>query len=414
MTRILWYLKEITSRLWVSALFYGASAIFTIVLAFYLKGYVPEGWSEQIGANSVDSILAILASSMLSVTIFSLTTMVAAYSSVTSNVTPRATRLLIEDKLTHRALSTFLGAFIFSIVGIVALKTGVYGDGGRFVLFIATILLIALIVITLLSWVEYLTRLGRVGETVVRVERESVRALENRLRKPYLGGAPLLNDKDIPKKSAVVMSGTVGYVQHIDMPSLSGLAEKHELKIYVTALPGTFLDHHTSLASVSGACDAETLSEVSKAFIIDDNRSFRQDPRFGVQVLHEISSRALSPAVNDPGTAIQVIGVMIRVLSVWAKREELADAQDEILYPRIYVQPLKAEDLLDDFFNPVARDGAAFLEVCVMLKKAYKALTDIGDKELSKAAAKHADILLKRAEASLALDDDFKYLKSLP
>jgi uncharacterized membrane protein len=47
-------------------------------------------------------------------------------------------------------------------------------------------------------------------------------------------------------------------------------------------------------------------------------RYFDEDPRFGLITLSEIASRALSPAVNDPGTAIQIISSYVRLFSLWA------------------------------------------------------------------------------------------------
>jgi hypothetical protein len=87
----------------------------------------------------------LLASSLLAVTVFSLSTMVAAYSAATNNVTPRGTKLLMEDNTSQNVLGTFIGAFLFSLVGIVALSTGLYGTQGRAILLVVTIGLIALI-----------------------------------------------------------------------------------------------------------------------------------------------------------------------------------------------------------------------------------------------------------------------------
>jgi uncharacterized membrane protein len=411
MTRLLWIISEIASRLWYSASFYGVMAIATALAAIYLKQYVPEGLPQKIGADAVDGILNILAASMLSVTIFSLSTMVSAYSAATSNITPRATKLLIEDKISHRALSTFLGAFIFSIVGIVALKTGVYGDSGRLILFVVTIGVIAMIVITLFSWIEYLARLGRVGETIERVEDATTKALEKRLCMPYLGGTPLKDEKKIPKKAVAVEADITGYVQHIDMAHLSKIAEKHEAIIYVAALPGKFLDSALPVAFVTGIDDPDILSDIKSGFITGSERSFRQDPRFGLAVLHEIASRALSPALNDPGTAIQVIGVVVRILLLWAKREEKAGSDHEIHYPRVHVQALCIEDLFEDFFPPVSRDGAAILEVQLRLQKAYAALARSGDADLRRGAKYHSTLSFKRAENALVLAEDKKRLK---
>ncbi len=72
---------------------------------------IPESISVKVGAEAVDNILNILASSMLAVTTFSLSIMVTAYGSATTNVTPRATRLVVEDVTTQNVLATFIGSF---------------------------------------------------------------------------------------------------------------------------------------------------------------------------------------------------------------------------------------------------------------------------------------------------------------
>src|SRR5690606_36952200 len=127
---------------------------------------------------------------MLTVTVFSLTTMVSAYSAASTNVTPRATRLLLEDSTSQNALSTFLGAFLFALVGIVALSTGLYGDSGRLVLFVATMFVLLVIVVTLLRWITHLSTLGQMGDTIERVENAAMSVFEEYLAQPLLGAAP--------------------------------------------------------------------------------------------------------------------------------------------------------------------------------------------------------------------------------
>jgi uncharacterized membrane protein len=86
------------------------------ILGILLDSYVPKSWTFELGASAVDSLLSIIASSMLAVTTFSLSTVVAAYSSATSTATPRATNLLLDDTVTQNMLATFIGAFIYAIV----------------------------------------------------------------------------------------------------------------------------------------------------------------------------------------------------------------------------------------------------------------------------------------------------------
>ncbi|MER1968519.1 DUF2254 family protein [Castellaniella sp. GW247-6E4] len=217
MPRWRWIFTQLTRRLWVRASIIGLMGIAAAALAAVIERFIPWPLPTTIGADSVDGILNIIASSMLAVTTFSLSVMTAAYGSATSNVTPRATTLLIEDQLTQTVLSTFIGSFLFSIVGIVVLKTGAYGDRGRFVLFVVTIAVIALVVISLLRWIDHLTRLGRVGETTERVERAARQAINDRMSKPFLGGKPLTDMKgQIPEDAIAVRGQEIGYILHID------------------------------------------------------------------------------------------------------------------------------------------------------------------------------------------------------
>lgn len=413
MSRWWWTLSEISSHLWVRASIYGGIAVVSALASIYLKRFIPADWSQTIGADAVDGILNIMAASMLSVTIFSVSTMVSAYSAATNSVTPRATRLLIEDKISHKALSTFIGTFIFSMVGIVALKTGAYGESGRFILFLVTVCVIGMVLVTLLRWIDYLARLGRVNETIKRVENAVTEALEWRLSHPYLGGVQLNSLDDIPDNTVPVHAGIVGYVQHVDMQHLSNLAHEHKLTLYLRAQPGKFVDARFPLMMVSGTTDEEILAELQTAFIMGDERSFRQDPRYGVAVLCEIGARALSSAINDTGTPIYVIGVGVRVLSIWAKRKDLVAPDYEPDYPRVHVPALKIDDLFDDFFPALARDGSKIIEVHIRLQKAYLALARTGDDELRQAAIRHADMSMKRAEQALPLPEDRQRLKKI-
>src|SRR5690606_1857177 len=110
--------------------------VVTAAAGVVLAPFVPDSWTITIGAQAIDGILNVLASSMLAVTVFSVSTMVSAYSAATSNVTPRATKLLLQDKPSQNVLGTFIGSFLFSLVGIIALSTGLYGSQGRAILLV--------------------------------------------------------------------------------------------------------------------------------------------------------------------------------------------------------------------------------------------------------------------------------------
>lgn len=408
-SRWLWIARQVTPRIWFRASLFSLLAIATAMVAIVVSPYIPSDLPTKIGSDAVDRILGIIASSMLTVTTFSLSTMVSAYAAATSNVTPRATKLVIEDTTTQNVLSTFIGSFLFSLVGIIVLSTGAYGDRGRVVLFVVTILVIVAIVVTLLRWIDHLARLGRVTETTQRVEEVAAAAMRERHARPYMGGRPWLDrERDIPKAARPVFCSQIGYVQHIDMGALSKLAGNGSGRICIHDIPGDLIDPTQPIAFAEGL-DAEDQEERIRAcFSIADVRSYDQDPRFGASVLAEIASRALSPAINDLGTAIDVIGRATRILSIWAEPVSF-----DIEHPNVFVPPVLMDDIFDDLFTPIARDGAALVEVGVRLQKSFLMLSRLGRDRFARNALRHSAQALVRAEAALAIEDDKRRLRTL-
>lgn len=406
-SKTIWRLRQLSRKLWVRASLISLLAVAAALVAFLITPYLPEDLSTDIGAEAVDNILSIIASSMLAVTTFSLSTMITAYGAATSNVTPRATRLIMEDSTTQNVLASFVGSFLFSLVAIITLAMGAYGERGRVVLFVVTIFVIVLIVVTLLRWIDYLMRLGRVGETTMRVEEAAIRAMSERLDEPYLGGRPLMNLADVPGGGRAAYGEEIGYVGHIDTEALQRVAEEGDAEVYVLVLPGTFVDTKRPLAVIVGGGE-DTVKASVAAFSIDRERTFDQDPRFGVIVLSEIGQRALSTAFNDSGTVIDVIGRSVRVLSIWGEPAETR----EVLHDRVHVPPVLVDELFDDFFLPIGRDGAALVEVQVRLQKALASLARLPDTRFKQCAMRHSRMALKRAEAALALREDFDIVKA--
>ena len=426
LTKWQWVLVQTARRLWVRAALIGCLGVGAAILASVVDQKLPINLGIDISAEAIDSILSIIATSMLAVTTFSLSVMTSAYQSATSNATPRASKLLIQDNISQTVLSTFVGSFLFSIVGLIVLKTGAYGPEGRVVLFSVTIIVISLIVVSLLRWIDYLTELGRVENAADRVEQAARNAFLLRMKTPYLGGRPLNDKTSIPLSAKAVYPTKSGYIQHVDMSHLSDCTANSHTDIYLVATPGSFVFPDTPLAYVhtnqtdEDGHDLEALCKsVQKALTIENERTFDQDPRFGLCVLSEIGTRALSPGINDSGTAIDVIGRLTRLMHLWAERDDIVPdetddrQQGDVKYSNIFVPPLTSSDLFDDAFNLIARDGRSQIEVQLRLRKNLKRLSRIGDQAFKDAAFVQAARAMKRAEIGLEIEDDKERLASI-
>lgn len=97
---------------------------------------------------------------MLAVTTFSLTILSSAVRAAESSATPRAVFILREDQTTHRILSVFIGAFLFSLTGIILLATPFMTTATRFVLFLVAIVIVLQVIIAVIRWIHHIEQLG--------------------------------------------------------------------------------------------------------------------------------------------------------------------------------------------------------------------------------------------------------------
>lgn len=373
------FLRRLPERIWFRLALVTALALLLVAVAWGFADLLPDAFAIDFGQGAVSGILQILATSMLAVTTFSLTAMISAYAAAARGTTPRATQLLISDPTSQNALSTFLGTFVFAIVGLVALSANGFGEKGRTVLFLGTLIVIAVVVGTLLRWIHHLTRFGRVPDVIDRVENAATDTMRDYAREPHLGGvAPVA----VPDGALTVRAEAAGYVTGVDMAALEAAADAVGVSIHVDALPGSFVGRGSALARVSGAQsvrrdgsdDAESLrDQVCAAFLIEKHRTYEQDPRLGLVALAEIGSRALSPSTNDPGTAVEVLGAIERVLTELLVGEPV----DEPRFRRVHVPAVVLDDLLEDAFRPLARDGAPLVEVGLRIQKVLGHLVEI-------------------------------------
>lgn len=399
-------LSRLRERLWVRPLIACILSVGGVLLA-QVADSVPVDWKvPEIAQESVIGMLKIVAASMLGIATFAVASMVAAYASTGQSATARAFPLIVADDVSQNALSTFVGAFIFSVVALSATTNDYFGKAGRFTLFVLLLLVLAIVVLVFVRWVDSIARLGRLGAVMEKVERATSRAMDTRKHHPYLGGLAA----DGPPRGQAFYGEENGYLQRIDMQALQHLAGECKVRIRLALLPGAMTGPSRPLAYVlrdsdtSGQVDPQRLR---KAFIIGPLRQFDDDPRFGLVVLSEIASRALSPAMNDPGTAIAILGSLHRLFLEWARPTDPEAATCD----RIEAPSLSADEMFEDAFQAIARDGASMIEVAARLQRVLGELGRCDDPHIKVAAKRHAALALARAERAMPFPPDRAMLR---
>jgi uncharacterized membrane protein len=396
-----WIITQLTGRLWFWAALYTVGAIATALVSILLSPLIPEHVSAELGSEAVEDILQILASSMLAVATFSLSTMVSAFAATVATTTPRAGQLLLEDRTAQNAIASFVGAFLFSLVGIIALRAGLYGASGRLILFAVTIVVVLTVVIMLLKWIDHLSRLGRIDVILDRLEESALSALSSEFLLP---NTPLQPHFAV---TFAVKATEIGYLAFLDLDHLRQLANKAGGHVSVLRRSGSFVETGEPLAILSWNPTDSQKKDLSAIFAIRQNRSVEQDPRYGLILLAEVASRALSPGVNDAGTAIDVLARIVRVLAKSASQHR--PATTEPAESSVSLAPITVADVFADVFTPIARDGAGNLEVGLRLQRSLAMLSSI--EVYSKSACEHSRLALERSRTKLQLPRDLDLLE---
>jgi len=409
-SNIKFFFNNLINKLWFKPLIFCLLSTEAAFLAHLADNSSFAEITPNIDISSLEYLLSTISASMLVIAIFAVGSMLSAFSAASGVATPRSFNLIVADDISQNALSVFIGSFIFSIVANVALKNGYYSKSGIFVLFILTLIVFAVVILMFLKWVDQISKLGRLEDTIKKIEEATNKALYERLQQPLMSCSVA---PDNIESSAAIYSDKIGYVQHINMEKLQKWATNNDATIILKSTPGTFCYPGKPLAHIRytnrSVCNID-YAKITKLFTIDDSRSFQDDPRFGIIALSEIASRALSPGINDPGTAITIIGSQVRLFTLWV-RENIAVKAEKVKYDRVMVPAISLTDMFDDAFRPIARDGASNIEVMLKLQKALIAIANVGNAETKAIAMLHSRQAFERAELAIQYKHDLDLLK---
>jgi uncharacterized membrane protein len=378
--KLLYLLQRVMRQTWVRCVLFSMVGILAVGLSMVLGPSIPEDVAVKLGSDAIGSMLNIIATSMLTVAIFSASTMVSSFTAVASSATPRASQLMIEDTTIQNTLA----------------------------LFGFTIAILLIVVIVLLRWIAYLSVLGRMGETLRRVEEATTRAMDQRLSRPCLGGRPLRRGS---QGRYTLFSSETGFVQHVSMDILQKLAAQNDDHLQVHVLPGAFVEPSTLIISSDKAIDDAKGQAMRDAVLVGASRTFDYDPRFGLVVLGEIATRSLSPGVNDPGTALDVMATAVRTLAHWAHHLHSDAGAEERLFDRVSAPPLDEAGMLDDVFLPIARYGAGAAEVGLQLQRSLASIRRLRHPEFDAAVQRLSQEAIMRAEHADLFGADVQHLR---
>ena len=135
-----------------------------------------------------------------------------------------------------------------------------------------------------------------------------------------------------PLRATVCWPELTAVVEQLDIPGLTTAATRAEAVVVMLVPVGATIQRGTRVAEIRGGDLAER--EVVRAIVVGRERTFHQDPAFAFRLLGDIGLRAMSPAVNDPATAVEVLdalqGLLSRLASMSMKARFVTDDKDDV------------------------------------------------------------------------------------
>lgn len=289
--------------------------------------FVIEGGPE--GARSV---LSTIASAMISVTglVFSITIVVMQLAS--GQFTPRVLATFVRSRVVQSTLGVFIGTFVYALVVLRSVEGGAGGEAfvPKIAVTLALLLVLACVGLFLAFIHEVVTTI-QVDLVVVTIGDAAHRAVDD-LYPETPGSGPVVEWQrpDAEEPRWLDAGDRSGHVTHVDHERMVRTASAAGAVVEITSGIGDAVVEHQPLARVWGLAEdlrtSEIFAEVSErdgqsvvaamagAVGIGDTRSPRHDLALSIRQLVDIAERALSPAVNDPTTAVLVLDQLHRIL----------------------------------------------------------------------------------------------------
>jgi uncharacterized membrane protein len=276
-----------------------------------ILGFGLEGAKGAVGG---------LASSLLTFIVFAFSILLMAAQMAAQTMTPRMLGRLFESR---RAKAT-LGALVFTWV----YSIGVLGRIEDHVpqLAVAFALLMSLASVALFLYlVQFSVKSLRPGVAMIRMARATGAAIDVAYPAPFSSepsGRPDLDLELGPVAHALPYRGASGVVVGMDLQGLLACAARAGCPISIAPRIGDFLATGDDLFYLHGSLAAAPDERGLLACIgVGHERQLEHDPMFGMRMIVDIASRALSPAINDPTTAVLAIDQLQHLLCLLAQRQ---------------------------------------------------------------------------------------------
>jgi uncharacterized membrane protein len=347
-----------------------------------LNAWIPEVlFPANQDPQVAQTILAGIASSIMTVVSIIFAILLMTLTLASTQFSPRILVSFVRDRSTQWTLGIFLGTFCFCMAALPAVRSLPH----PFVP-VATIMTAMMLAVLCVGWliffINHISQSISVNHIVDRIARETEIVIDDLM--PHPRSASEQPENAAPFREArerFIVSRRSGYIRFVDVSYLVECAKTFGVQIILERRVGHFVPAGAPIMRIleAGRVTPERETRLLSAFDIGPARTMQQDLEFGIIQIVDVALRAISPAVNDPSTAISCIDqlsrIFIRVASRTPPRTYLHGPPHVL---RVVVPWIGFEGLLDTAFEQIRHYSKSDIAVSLRLIRAFDDIAGIG------------------------------------
>lgn len=324
------------------------------------------GWESRMHPETARSVLGTMAGAMLTFIIFVCSSLLLVVQLASAQLTPRVIGTMFRDPVTKATLAVFVFAFTFVLAGMIRI-----GDAVPVLLSVVGGYSCAVSIGAFLYLIDHVGKMLRPSGALHSVATEAHRVIDIVYPTPLRDDATVASGPTSFNGSApsrIIPCPKDGVVLAFDVPGIVALAERHDAIVELVPQVGNFVATAYPVFRVYGG---GTLPDESlrQSIALGVERTMEQDPALAFRLIVDIASKALSPAINDPTTAVLAIDriqhLLLHVGSRQLNDEKVRDSNGR--YRLIYRTP-NWEDFVQLAVTEIRQFGGTSIQVVRRLR----------------------------------------------
>ncbi len=378
-----------------------------------------RGWVYTGGAEGALTLLSTIANSMITVAVTAFSITLVALSLASQQFGPRVLRNFMQDKSYQFVLGTFTATFIYCLL---VLRTV---DSDQQKLFVPHISLTVALLLTLASigmliyFIHHAVTSIHAWHIIRKISSELNTSIDYLFSERLGDGMSKYKQQpseEIPSRfsheASTISAAYSGYIQAIDYKRLMKIAKSKNLLMRLKKRPGKFVVQGTELMMVwpGELVNQKLIKQINNTFILGGERTPSQDVEFSIRQLVEIAIRAISPAVNDPFTALRCIDQLCVALCRLAEKDFPSPYRyDEDKNLRLITNPVTFAGLIDDAFHQIRQYGRQDVAITIHLLEVIAIIAEHTHNNSDRAALlRHANMIQRGSQEGLPEELDRK------